>query len=197
MTLRLGPALVSVHAHEGGSVNAIPAALAELLSERLGIEYNDTVVQTNLVCHTGADGYGRLARQARFEGAAERGRMYLMVDDFIGQGGTLANLRGWIETQGGRVGGAVALTGKPYSAILAPSKEQLHELRQKHGKTSRSGGESISVTPSTALLNQKLGTSPVPRMLTPSEIDLLRRSAREIAEGVRKELANKGSASRN
>ena len=128
------PALVSVHAHEGGSVNAIPAALAELLSERLDIEHNDTVVQTNLVCHTGADGYGRLARQARFEGAVERGRTYLMVDDFIGQGGTLANLRGWIQKQGGKVGGATALTGKPYSAILTPSKEQLHELRQKHGK---------------------------------------------------------------
>ena len=128
------PALVSVHAHEGGGVNAIPAAMAELLSERLGIECNDTIVQTNLVCHTGADGYGRLARQARFEGDVEEGRMYLMVDDFIGQGGTLANLRGWVEKRGGRVGGAVVLTGKPYSAILTPSKEQLHELRNKHGR---------------------------------------------------------------
>ena len=56
-----------------------------------------------------------------------------MVDDFIGQGGTLANLRGWIEHQGGRVVGAVALTGKPYSAKLNSSGEQLYELRQKHG----------------------------------------------------------------
>ena len=39
-----------------------------------------------------------------------------MVDDFIGQGGTLANLRGWIEEHGGKVVAAVALTGKPYSA---------------------------------------------------------------------------------
>ena len=127
------PVLVSVHAHEGGSVNAIPVALAELLSKRLDIEYKEAIVQTNLVCHTGADGYGRLARQARFEGDVEKGRMYLMVDDFIGQGGTLANLRGWIEKNGGMVSGAIALTGKPYSAILTPSKEQLHELRQKHG----------------------------------------------------------------
>ena len=128
------PALVSVHAHEGGGVNAIPAALAELLSERLGIECNNTIVQTNLVCHTGADDYGRLARQARFEGDVEEGRLYLMLDDFVGQGGILANLRGWIEKQGGKVGGAILLTGKPYSAILASSKEQLHELRKKHGK---------------------------------------------------------------
>ena len=56
-----------------------------------------------------------------------------MVDDFIGQGGTLANLRGWVEKQGGAVVGAVGLTGKAYSAKLNPSEEQLDELRQKHG----------------------------------------------------------------
>ncbi len=39
-----------------------------------------------------------------------------------------------------------------------------------------------SLTPSTRLLNQKLGTSPAPRMLTPSEITLLRQSKREIAQ---------------
>ena len=127
------PILVSAHAWEGQGLNAIPAALARLLSERLGIAREITIVQTNVVSHTGADGYGRLARQACFDGPIEAGREYVMVDDFIGQGGTLANLRGWIEKQGGKVVGAVALTGKPYSAKLNPSQEQLHELRQKHG----------------------------------------------------------------
>ena len=115
-------------------MNSIPAALSELLSTRLGIPFDTSVVQTNIVGHTGADGYGRLARQAAFDGVIERGRVYVMVDDFIGQGGTLANLRGWIENKGGKVVGAVGLTGKPYSAKLNPAKEQLHELRQKHGR---------------------------------------------------------------
>ena len=56
------------------------------------------------------------------------------MDDFVGMGGTLANLRGYIEEQGGRVIAAVTLTGKPYSAKLALDKEQLQELRNKHGK---------------------------------------------------------------
>ncbi len=128
------PVLVSVHAYEHDGFNAIPAALAWLLSERLGLPYDITIVQTNIVSHTGADGYGRLARQAAFAGEVTKGREYLMVDDFIGQGGTLANLRGWIEKQGGTVVGAVVLTGKPYSAKLNPTEEQLHELRQKHGR---------------------------------------------------------------
>ena len=49
-------------------------------------------------------------------------------------------------------------------------------------RTSRSGGESTSATPSIASLNRRLGTSPAPRMLTPSEIDLLRQGVREIAQ---------------
>ena len=128
------PMLVSAHAWERQGLNAIPTALAELLSERLGIPCEAAIVQANVVSHTGASGYGRLARQARFEGKVDKGREYVMVDDFVGQGGTLANLRGWIEKQGGKVVGAVVLTGKPYSAKLNPSQEQLHELRQRHGK---------------------------------------------------------------
>ena len=59
-------------------------------------------------------------------------------------------------------------------------------------RTSKSGGRNVSVTPSTALLNRKLGTSPAPRMLTPYEIGLLRRSKKEMAEIVGEVLENKG-----
>ena len=48
--------------------------------------------------------------------------------------------------------------------------------------TSSNGGASTSATPSIALLNRRLGTSPAPRMLTPYEIDLLRRCAQEAME---------------
>ncbi len=46
---------------------------------------------------------------------------------------------------------------------------------------SKPGGKLDSVTPSTALLNQKLATSSGPRMLTESELELLRKSKAEIA----------------
>ncbi len=128
------PVLASAHAYERQGVNAIPAALAELLSERLDIDFGATVVQSNVVSHTGADGYGRLARQAHFAGDVEEDRECVMVDDFVGQGGTLANLRGHLEKHGGQVIGAVVLTGKPYSAKLNPTEEQLHEIREKHGR---------------------------------------------------------------
>ena len=49
-------------------------------------------------------------------------------------------------------------------------------------KNLKAGGSIASLTPSTRLLNQKLGTSPEPRRLTPSEIELLRQSKQEIAQ---------------
>jgi len=184
-----GPlALVSAHAYERDGVNAIPGALAELLSVRLGLPHEDSVVQTNIVSHTGAGGYGRLARQAAFGGNVAAGVRFVMVDDFIGQGGTLANLRGWIERQGSTVVGAVGLTGKPYSAKLSPTRSNLMSLGKSTERSLKVGGESDSVTPSTALLNRRLGTSPAPRTLTPYEIDLLQRSKREVSDVARETL---------
>ena len=127
------PFLASAHAYEAEGVNAIPEAFADELAQRLGLVVDSAIVQTNVVAHTGSDGYGRLARQPDFEGKVTSGRDYVLVDDFVGMGGTLANLRGFIEAQGGKVVAAVTLTGKPYSAKLALDQAQLQELREKHG----------------------------------------------------------------
>ena len=51
-------------------------------------------------------------------------------------------------------------------------------------QNSNTRGRSDSVTPSTRLLNQKLGTLSAPRTLQPSEIALLRQSKQEIARKV-------------
>lgn len=129
----VSPILVSAHAYEPEGVNAIPEALADALADRLGWSSDPNIVQINVVGHTGADGFTRLARQAAFDGDVTPGACYLLVDDFVGQGGTLANLRGHIMSGGGRVIAATALTGKPYSVKLALDTAQLLELREKHG----------------------------------------------------------------
>ncbi|MDR3482438.1 MAG: phosphoribosyltransferase [Burkholderiaceae bacterium] len=128
------PVLISVHAEEAIGVNAIPEVLADFLAYATNWELEELVVQANVVNHTGAGGFARLSRQAIFEGEIEHGRNYIIVDDFIGQGGTIANLRGHILQQHGIVIGATVLTGKPYSAILALSTDRLNELRAKHGQ---------------------------------------------------------------
>lgn len=125
--------LIPIHALEAEGVNEIPAALAKRLAQELDVRVNDEIVQINTVGHTGSDGFHRLANQAAFTGNIAPGR-YLVVDDFVGQGGTLANLIGYVHSQGGSVIGATVLTGKPYSATISSNVDALARLRDKHGK---------------------------------------------------------------
>jgi hypothetical protein len=125
--------LVPVHALEHQGINRIPAALAELLGEALGVPVETSIIQVNVVNHTGASGWHRMSSPPLFDGAVDRNRPYVLVDDFIGQGGTLANLRGHVMHHGGTVVGAICLTGRADSAKLALSNQTLDSLRRKHG----------------------------------------------------------------
>jgi len=127
------PVIASAHSIERDGVNAIPEVLADFLGIHLGWQVDSSIVQSNIVAHTGADGFSRLARQARFDGNVESGKAYFLVDDFIGQSGTLANLRSFIISEGGDVIGASVLTGKTFSAKLALTAETLKLLQAKHG----------------------------------------------------------------
>lgn len=113
------PMVVPVHALESQGYNRIPAAFAELLAERLDLEVEQGIVQANVVNHTGATGWERMVRPAAFDGQVTSGIDYLLVDDFVGQGGTLANLRGYLMHGSGRVLAATTLTGRADSATLA------------------------------------------------------------------------------
>ena len=141
-------------------------------------------------------GYARLARQAAFTDAVAMGRQYVMIDDFIGQGGTLANLRGWVEQQGCEVmAPSPSPARRTRPRCVLPGSNCMNSDGSTAG-TSRSGGETSSVTPSTALLNRKLGTSLAPRMLTRSEIALLQRSKKEMGQVVHEILSAAGSPKR-
>jgi len=127
------PCLLPVHAAEDAGMNAVPRAFARGLSNVLGVPTASGIIQMNRVLHTGADGFHRLSFPPVFEGNVEPIE-YFLVDDFIAQGGTLANLKGYVEIKGARVIGAIVLSGKAYSARLRPSQETLDGLRQKHGQ---------------------------------------------------------------
>jgi hypoxanthine-guanine phosphoribosyltransferase len=125
--------LVPVHALEGQGFNRIPAAFAEVLARHFGVQVETSIIQINVVNHTGASGWQRMSAPPLFEGGITEGRRYLLVDDFVGQGSTLANLRGHIAHQGGSVVGAVCLTGRSDSVKLALTQPTLDSLRAKHG----------------------------------------------------------------
>ncbi len=69
-----------------------------------------------------------------FEGRGEAGQAYVLVDDHVGLGGTLANLRGHIEAQGGVVVAMTTLTESRDARRIALSSDTLDMLRCKHGQ---------------------------------------------------------------
>ncbi len=120
--------LAAVHAEEAVSRNAIPQAMADVLGHVLGMEVESHLVQSAKVGRTTQDGFGRLTNQPAFEGPVRNDLPYLLLDDTLTQGGTLANLKGYIESHGGRVLGASTLTGKRYSSKIALAAETLTKL---------------------------------------------------------------------
>ena len=61
------------------------------------------------------------------------------------------------------------------------------------GQPSGSKDKHTRVTPSAAELQQLIGPSPAPRMLTPYEIELLRKSKREMDQVVGEVLAKQNN----
>ena len=124
--------VVPVVSEERLGRNKIPRAYADILADRLGAQVAVDIVHINKVNRSGSDGFHRLAAQPEFDGAVEAGREYIIVDDTLAQGGTLASLKGYIEQKGGRVVAISALTGKDYSAKLRPNTADLAVLRKKY-----------------------------------------------------------------
>jgi hypothetical protein len=62
-------------------------------------------------------------------GQVFEGANYILVDDHIGFGGTLANMRGYVLARGART----TLTETPNAATIALAESTLNQLRNKHG----------------------------------------------------------------
>jgi len=128
------PIVVPAFAEEAAGRNMLPVAYAAKLASNLGLEVDDSIIQTVSVYRTGKGSDYRLANHAVFEGEVQDQQGYLVVDDTMTMGGTLASLRGHIEANGGTVIAATTLTGFNDSGQLALTQKMRQALWQKHGE---------------------------------------------------------------
>lgn len=127
------PVMVPVLAVETAGRNKIPVVVAERLAGALGLNVGTDIVQSVKAKRTSLTGLDRIFQQPEFDGPVQPGQAYLLVDDTLTQGGTLAALAAHIQHGGGRVVGSFALTGKQYSATLRLSPETLKQVRERYG----------------------------------------------------------------
>ena len=127
------PIVVPVVAEEASGRNKIPSMFAAVLADRLGLEVSGDIVQVRKASRTGQGAYHRLAFSPGFDGPVGQGQAYLIVDDTLTMGGTLASLRGFIENRGGRVLRAAVLTAHEGALSLPVTEQMLRRVRAKHG----------------------------------------------------------------
>ena len=127
------PLLVPVLAVENAGNNKIPLAMAEVLAERLGLETEVGILQREKIGRTNSGADHRLAFNPTFTGTVKPGQEYLILDDTLTMGGTIASLRGFIENRGGKVIAASVMTAHPGAVDISVNPGILQAIEQKHG----------------------------------------------------------------
>ena len=125
--------IVGVYAVEAAGKNKIPLFLAKKISELSGIEYDPSIIQINKVGRTDSSAVYRLAHRPKFAGTVHPGRQYILADDVITAGGTLSELRSYIEGRGGEVVHLVTGGAAAHSTNFALSAKTRFALESKHG----------------------------------------------------------------
>lgn len=124
---------IAPHAREATGDNAIPQVLATAAAIVGQGEVETDIVQVTRVFHTGADPMERLALRPEFEGLVEKDAHYVLVDDVMSMGGTLAALSSYIQCSGGHVSAAIILVNAGRVKQLHPSKKVIVELERRYG----------------------------------------------------------------
>jgi len=129
----VAPTLAPVVAEEADGRNWIPLMASEVIAHRLGWEVETDIVQSTKVGRTGKGADYRLVHNPAFSGPVSDGKSYVILDDTLSMGGTLASLHGFIANRGGHVLGASAMTAHPGALQLPVSNKLLHRIDARHG----------------------------------------------------------------
>ena len=114
---------------EASGHNMIPLMYQEFLKSQ-GFEIDTKIEQSAKAHHTGADSLDKLLNRVRFHGAVQKGKEYILLDDHIALGGTLRDLKDYIESNGGKVVAITTLTAPEKDYKISLSKENLETLSQ-------------------------------------------------------------------
>ncbi len=113
--------------------NMLPYAYAEELAN-YGLTIDDKIIQIQKGGHTDTDGIHRLMSHSVFEGEVSPGQSYILVDDVQTFGGTLNDLRMYIESKGGKVVAVTTLAVGRNGSYLAARPETVQAIYDRHGE---------------------------------------------------------------
>jgi hypothetical protein len=116
------------------ATNAVPFAYARFLAETLGGTISSDIIQVARVGRTRLPRWMKFICQPSFEGPVVTDRPYLILDDVMATGGTLAALRSYLIRQGGTVAGITTLANKSgLHQKFAIADQTLNVLKSTYG----------------------------------------------------------------
>jgi len=124
---------VPVISVEKSGMNAISQALAHYHAQAAGAKVADDIYQANKTYHTGADALSRLLSRPTFKGPVIQGGRYILVDDVVTMGDTLAELADYIKKGGGEVAGIIVLANTAKSANIVATPASVQEIKRRFG----------------------------------------------------------------
>ncbi|MBQ9662206.1 MAG: hypothetical protein IJV40_03525 [Oscillospiraceae bacterium] len=127
-----GAVLVPVRSSDTEGKNKIPYAYAAELA-KYGLDIDDSIIQIGKAGHTNSNAVIRIIEHAAFDGDVIEGQDYILVDDVLTFGGTLNDLRKFIESKGGRVVACTTLAIGRNGKHLAIRPELVQTIYDKHG----------------------------------------------------------------
>ena len=136
-TLKENPTaiIIPVRAIEQDGVNAIPLAMANIMSEISGNKIDLDIYQSNKPKHTGKSKLARMTSPPEFLGKIQKGLKYFLVDDVVTSGSTLNNLKNYIENNGGIVVGTAAIAVGRGGGKIGITDLEVKKINAKFGKS--------------------------------------------------------------
>ncbi|MCM2399436.1 phosphoribosyltransferase [Rhizobium sp. S95] len=109
---KVKPKLIAPAAQLGDSNNALAMTYAQWLGHELGWAVDESVFQLKDFSKDKSNAWVRIAHRSAFYGEIDKTTPYVIVDDVITLGGTMADLRSFILGKGGRVIGMSTIASK-------------------------------------------------------------------------------------
>ena len=126
--------IVPVRSVETSGHNRLPGALAHAISDGTGLKVDDSIFQTNHVGHTESNPLQRLLSRATFDGKVIPGQKYILTEDVSSTGGSLHELRHYIENNGGEVVAVQSLAVGQRGSTLAITPKVISEIERRFGR---------------------------------------------------------------
>jgi hypothetical protein len=132
-----GAIYASPMAIEATGKNALPQALAARLAAQTGGTVDRGIVQSNKAHHTGAKAMERLISRPLFDGPVQKGGRYVLVDDVLTSGSTLAEMADHIRAGGGEVVGTYVIANVARDVTMDPRRQDVRAIKERYGEQVR------------------------------------------------------------